>query len=107
MAKSTRPHKYCVIDTNAPSDSDYEIITENAIHNTLREYWKWCNDTDVDVEFEIRYYDKVESMYDNGLKVLACFKHKQDYDDFVVTHIWNTPKDDLKMVNHEWFYEKS
>lgn len=107
MSKSTRPYKYCVIDTNAPSDSDYEVFTDNGVHNTLREYWDWCRETDVDVEFEIRYYDRFESMYEHGMKVMACFENKDDYNDFAVTHIWNTPKNKLIMENDEWIYEKS
>ena len=46
-------------------------------------------------------------MYEQGLKVLACFLNKNDYSDFAVTHIWNTPKDKLIMENDEWIYEKS
>ena len=38
-------------------------------------------------------------MYEHGMKVMACFENKDDYNDLAVTHIWNTPKNKLLMEN--------
>ena len=98
-------HKYLIIKTTAPSDSDYEMITDAAIQNTLSEYWQWAEESDVDIRFAIQYPEEKQGFYDAGMHVYAEFEQEQDYKDFVVQHMWQLPKTKLNLEGEAFKYD--
>lgn len=85
--------EYKVIDSVVSDNADYEWMTENGIHNTLKPYWQWADETGAHVEFEVRYpHSKTWGV---SLQVFALFKNDADYRDFIAQHVWNLPKTKL------------
>lgn len=94
--------KVCVIKANVSDDADYEMFTENAVHNTLRQYRKWAKDADIDVEFSLEY-DK--QGYGLELNVFASFEHEQDSRDFKVNHMGLLPHKKLQITGQNCYFE--
>ena len=44
-------HKIRVIEARVKDDSDYDYIHDQAMHNTLRKYFKWAEESGADVSF--------------------------------------------------------
>lgn len=91
--------KFNVIKGSAPTDSDYEMVFNMAVNNTLKPYWDWANECGVeDLTFEI-LTEQNELSYGNEMKVFACFENEQNYNDFVLQNTWTCPK--TKMVSDQ------
>lgn len=98
-------YKTLIIKAPAPRDADYEMITDTAIHNTLKEYWKWAEETGVNLQFQVKYPDEQEYYSDESMHVYAEFNTEQDYNDFTICHIWQLPKTELNLASEDWRYE--
>lgn len=83
--------EYKIIDSVVSDNADYEWMTENGIHNTLKPYWQWAEDTDAHVEFEVRYPEDPKQ-WGMTIQVFALFDTDADYRDFVAQHVWTLPK---------------
>lgn len=92
-------HKVLVIETRAPTDSDYEYITDTAIQNTLSEYFKWAGNRDV--KFKLKY---PESDYDGKMQVYAEFTDTTDLAEFKLMYQWDLPKKKLDLSQETWIY---
>ena len=68
--------KVTIIDALVNDNADYEFITDNAMHNTLNDLFKWAEESDVNVAFT-KEYDK--EGYSLRLLVKATFESKEDY----------------------------
>lgn len=68
--------KVTIIDALVNDDADYEFITDNAMHNTLNELFKWAEESNVNVSFT-KEYDK--QGYGLRLLVKATFENQDDY----------------------------
>jgi len=69
-------HKLQVVNCKVKDDSDFDYIYDNAIHNTLAEYFKWSECCEEGVRFEKSYTDKED--YSLSLMVDAVFDNKKD-----------------------------
>ena len=69
-------HKVNVINCKIKDDSDFDYIYDNAIHNTMAEYFKWSECCEEGVRFEKSYTDKED--YNFSLIVDAVFDSKKD-----------------------------
>ena len=99
-------YRALVIKTSAPTDADYEYITDTAVQNTLKEYWDWAKELKIDeMQFAIQYPEKQGFSYDAGMHVYAEFKQEQDYKDFMVSHMWQLPKTKLNLADEDWKYD--
>lgn len=85
--------EYKVIDSNVSDNADYEWLTENGIHNTLKPYWDWAKETKVNLEFEVRYPES--RTWGVNVQVFAIFNNDADYRDFVAQFVWDLPKTTL------------
>ena len=65
-----------LIECTINDSSDYDYIYDNAVHNTLRKYFKWSEISDVNVNFT-KSYD--EQGYGLLVVVHAEFQSKEDY----------------------------
>jgi len=43
--------KHRVIEARVKDDSDYDYIHDQAMHNTLRKYFKWAEDSGAKISF--------------------------------------------------------
>ena len=68
--------KVLIIDSIVNDSADYEFITENAMHNTLRSLWDWAGKSSVSISFT-KEYEK--EGYGLRLLVWAEFENKEDY----------------------------
>ena len=85
--------EYKIIDSVVTDNADYEWMTENGIHNTLKPYWQWAEESGAHLEFEVRYPDS--NTWGITLQVFALFMNDADYRDFIAQHVWNLPKTKL------------
>jgi len=69
-------HKVNIVNCKVKDDSDFDYIYDNAIHNTLAEYFKWSECCEEGVRFEKSYTDKED--YSLCLIVDAVFDSKKD-----------------------------
>tara|TARA_B100000035_G_C21006420_1_gene557495 strand:+ start:852 stop:1151 length:300 start_codon:yes stop_codon:yes gene_type:complete len=69
-------HKVNVINCKIKDDSDFDYIYDNAIHNTMAEYFKWAECCEEGVRFEKSYTDKED--YNFSLIVDAVFDSNKD-----------------------------
>ena len=69
-------HKHRIIEAIIKDDSDHDYIHDQAIHNTIRKYFKWANQSEVDINFTKSYS---EESYSLSLCVDAIFKNIEDY----------------------------
>jgi hypothetical protein len=76
-------HKHRIIQSRVKDDGDYDYIYDNAIHNTLNEYWKWAETSNGTVSFEKSWGDEY---YDLTLCVDAVFEDADDYALFKITY---------------------
>ena len=65
-----------VIDAHVNDSSDYEFITDNAMHNTLNALWDWAGKSSVNISFT-KEYEK--EGYGLKLLVWADFENEEDY----------------------------
>jgi len=87
--------KFTVIEGLAPTDSDYEMVYNMAIDNTLSPFWQWAKESGVnDLTFQVLTAVE-DSTYRDHMKVFACFEKEQSYNDFVLQYTWNCPKTKL------------
>ena len=47
--------KVLIIDSIVNDSADYEFITDNAMHNTLRSLWDWAGKSSVNISFTKEY----------------------------------------------------
>ena len=75
-------HKIRVIEARVKDDSDYDYIHDQAMHNTLRKYFKWAEESGADVSFNKSWG---EGDYSLTLCVDAIFEDKEDFALFKLT----------------------
>ena len=75
--------KIRVIQASIKDDGDYDYIYDNAVQNTLNEYWTWAETSKGTVSFEKSYED---IGYTHTLCVDAVFEDKEDYALFKLTY---------------------
>jgi hypothetical protein len=68
--------KVKVIEAVINDDSDYDYITDSAMHNTLADFFKWSKEAGVKISFE-KEFDN--SDYSLKLIVWAILDNKEDY----------------------------
>lgn len=90
--------KHKVIKAVVNDSSDYEFITDQGIHNTLRSIWQWADRNSVKVSFEKTYNDDL--VYGLELNVNGTFEHKEDLALFKITY-GSQPFNKLQMNNDE------
>ena len=65
-----------VIEAAVKDDGDYDYIYDNAVQNTLNEYWKWAETSKGTVSFQKSYNDI-------GFRLTLCvdavFEEPEDY----------------------------
>ena len=71
-----------VIEARVKDDGDYDYIHDNAMHNTLRKYFKWAEESGAKISFEKSFED---IGYTLTLCVDAIFEDKEDYALFKLT----------------------
>ena len=69
-------HKVQIVNCRIKDDADFDYIYDNAIQNTLAEYFKWAECCEKNVHFEKSFTDKED--YNFFLKVNAVFDSKED-----------------------------
>ena len=72
-----------IIEARLKDSSDYDFIYDNAVHNTLGDYWKWAETSSGTVSFEKNWND--EGVY-LVLEVDAVFEEPDDYALFKLTY---------------------
>jgi len=75
--------KVRVIQATVKDDSDYDFIYDNAVQNTLKDYWTWAETSKGTVCFEKNYEDIGYSL---TLCVDAKFDEPEDYALFKLLH---------------------
>jgi hypothetical protein len=75
--------KVRIIEAKLKDDGDYDYIYDNAVHNTLNEYWKWAETSKGTVSFKKEYED---IGYTLTLCVDAVFEEPEDYALFKITY---------------------
>jgi hypothetical protein len=68
--------KVRIIEAVVKDDGDYDYIHDSATHNTLKQYWKWAEESGAKISFERNWGD---SDYSLKLIVNAVFEDEQDY----------------------------
>jgi len=73
-------HKHTIIECQVSDDADYEWLYDQAIVNTLADYFALSEDMGIDTSFTKRYEDNLV----HGLTLLvdAEFENKSDYATF-------------------------
>lgn len=85
-------YRHLVIQTMAPQDSDYEVYTDQAVQNTLLEYWRWAEESGIsDMRFEVVHSEK-QGWYSSTMEVFVLFEYKQSLAEFKLCHMWTLPK---------------
>jgi len=92
----------CIIKANVNDDADYEYLTENALHNTLRPYWKWAEDANVEVTFT-QEYDR--QGFGLEMLVYANFENDQDCKDFQINHLNQFPHKKMQNLGQKYYFE--
>ena len=85
-----------IIKAIVTDDGDYEYITDQGIHNTLKSIWKWADKNDVEINFVKSYADNF--VHGLELNVQAVFKYKEDLALYKIT-IGSQPYNKLTMNN--------
>jgi|TARA_R110001606_G_scaffold398076_1_gene576275 hypothetical protein len=94
--------KLRIIDATIKDDSDYDYLHDQAIHNTLRKYFKWAEESNADINFTKSYG---EESYSLSLYVDAVFKNIEDYAQFKLSFDKH-PYTQLKMTpNMEGYFD--
>ena len=75
--------KVRIIEAAVKDDGDYDYIYDNAVHNTINEYWKWAETSKGTVSFEKSWEDG--SAFPK-LCVDAVFEEPEDYALFKITY---------------------
>lgn len=65
-------NKLIVISARIPDDNDYSFVYENAIHNTIDQYWQWASTNQVGLSFS-KHIDNDMSTMSLRLAVVAEF----------------------------------
>ncbi len=65
--------KFPVIFTSIADSSDYDIMVDNGIHNTLGPLWRWSEEQGIRISFEKHIVNDI-STYSLRLRVDALFE---------------------------------
>lgn len=65
--------RFPVILTSIADSSDYDIMIDNGIHNTLSPLWSWSEEQGIRLSFE-KHIDNDPSTYSLRLRVDALFE---------------------------------
>lgn len=87
--------EFVMIDALVSDSGDYDWLYEQALQNTLRQYWDWASDAAVPVQFEV-VFPEVDPSWGNRMYVVAKFENDIDRKDFIANHTWDLPKTKLK-----------
>lgn len=80
--KTKISHK--LIESRVKDDGDYDYIYDNAVHNTLKKYFKWADESNVKISFYKDYTDDPMG-YGILLNINANFTNSEDYALFKLT----------------------
>ena len=69
-------YKHRIIECNVTDSSDWDWIYDEAVQNTLANYFKWAEENDSDVNFEKSWGDVSYSL---TMNVDAKFDNKDTY----------------------------
>lgn len=87
--------EFVMIDARVSDSGDYDWLYEQGIQNTLRPYWDWAREAEMEVQFEV-VYPEVDPSWGNRMYVVAKFENDIDRKDFIANHTWDLPKTVLK-----------
>jgi len=94
-------YKHRIIECNVNDSSDWDWIYDEAVQNTLKEYFKWADDNNGNINFEKSWADV---SYTLTMQVDANFEDKDTYALFKLS-FGNKPYNKLNVNTMEFTHD--